>query len=288
MSDFISIDWDFFLYNGEWEPEIPGFDLDGKPDTFLGSLVYDWGHNEAHSSGLGEMLWHTRWAQFRMMGMDPLAMTGYRGLEPAEMLTHIPQAPWGFIADSHSYGYFPARWMSATNVVSFDAHHDLGYNNKQEHARQREGTIACDNWLSMLLYNGAIERATIVYPDWKGTVEIEDVDWKKRLGAKRHKVRFTTWSEWVAEHEPLTPISLYACRSSAWTPPWWDGEFAKLVEALPVLKRENLDETYDEHSLRKVGAYNAGEPRAWDMAGAEEHAAQSIAMIKQHSDMLRA
>lgn len=72
---FISIDWDFFIWNGAEAKEgnnrvvvRPGTKL--EQEVYAGQL-FDWGSNERHGASLSEVLWIVRFSGFLRQGLDP-------------------------------------------------------------------------------------------------------------------------------------------------------------------------------------------------------------------------
>ncbi len=265
MPALISIDWDFFPYNPQEAPGkltiFPGSDHAREVDP---QFFCDWSHSEVHSAGLSQLLWEVRKSHFSKCGLDLVQIFN---LDPERLCTPVEtfvgvlqerfRPPGDFqYADSHgmiAHKLIELRSSKNVDIVSFDAHCDLGYGNNET------DQVSCENWLHAALVHLNIRTATIVYPDWKGKDEVQDSLDDSYLARYRKKITVLTWSEFVRDFKPLkrSPSHLFACRSSGWTPPWCDPLFADLLEKLPVKRRCCLD--FHE---RKIGAFNASQPRS--------------------------
>jgi len=282
----ISIDWDFFIWNGAESKEKitihPG--TDNEIDYPI-SLFFDWGHSESWQLALGQYLWMSRFSYVHRMGHDLEKICNIRtdDVQPGEFLTEIQKrfafnedAPvW--VADSHVYatpsisslGSFPIK------VVNFDAHHDLGYDGEKIKNEIEEDQCDCASWLFHGLDSGSVSSADIVYPDWKGKIECRDFE---HLAPHRKKIQVFTWSEWLKSASREKAIGSFICRSSAWTPPWLDGHFHDFYQRLG---HEAVCWDCISPPEEKVGAYDACEPREWDRPAALEHAIQEEVAFSQ-------
>jgi hypothetical protein len=256
VTAFLSVDWDFFIYNGAHEPQR----IRGDGDTWVmapGALVYDWGHSEGHGASISEMLWTIRHQGFQRMGIDLEAATAIRtDLDTFVDEVTAPGRPlFQMYADSHAWAGLVARDLSAHgeipfDVVSFDAHHDLGY-----HHKRGSDKLDAGNWLAQALDHGWASTATVVYPDW-----LHELHWDKK--AWGDKVTVMSWTEWLAQPDRPKFHAGFLCRSSAWTPPWHDKQFTALRHLLLP-----LGICLDENQDVKLGAYNAKEERQWTSPG---------------------
>lgn len=283
----LSIDWDFFIYNGELDDQLPITNpATGEPDTIPGAFLYDWGHSEANSDALQVMQWATRLNSFEMFGLD-LTKEATLRLKPSAFVNELrgrwPTAGVLEVADSHSWGALTCMRAANTwrpvHVVHFDAHHDLGYG--------RAGDVQqwnCGNWLYAAMKNGWVTSAEIVYPDWRGLKEWRDV--AKGRGPRQARpwlngldIHATTWSRWLKEKDDTLPVGTFLCRSSAWTPPYLDRQFADLLNRLKrwATKYECLD-----HEDLKIGCYDACKPRRWKpvLEAAEQYRAAAKSMME--------
>jgi hypothetical protein len=182
----ISIDWDFFFPNlGEVPHAVVGGTQDGKKVSVPAMFLYDWGHNESWAKALTDLMWSTsRFSGFHRVGLDITREYNIREdlghVTPEEFMAFLEQfyldddTPL-FYADSHTLGAVAAQdaaYEGPVHVDSFDAHGDLGYNEK-EMKRAEEGSVSCSSWLYGVLKADLASSATVVYPDWKGLAEIE-------------------------------------------------------------------------------------------------------------------
>lgn len=199
----LSIDWDVFF-----------------PD----SAEFDWGHQEIGM--FYEEIWSHRLSSLSLH-------TGERAVDKytlslperfwEKVLTNKPTA---YVADSHFRIYnLLMRYKEGVQVVNLDAHNDFGYSD------QFPSYIDCGNWALVGKMNGFITKYSIYYPEWRknykeGNEEVLD--------------------EEVIDHvdyglpDPDEYDIVFICRSSSWTPPWFDKAFKEFVEAYPG-KIEDFD-----------------------------------------------
>jgi hypothetical protein len=271
---FLSIDWDFCVYNGENDM----MELDGYGKV-PGELVYDWGHSEAWSKELHEAMWLSRYEQFQRFEITaPIQATNIYEATPIFPLD-LTAFEWYdvpiFIADSHTYGYLAvqevvkARHGRPIEVISLDAHHDLGYGKKLS------GHVDCGNWLGQLISTGWASRVTVVYPDWRGVSE-----WPK--GKAPPKVKRFTWSKFIERDFDNIPEGIFICRSSGWTPPWHDEKFNELVRTIEEFTGSEAH-CYDCADERTASCYKACEPREWS----NEEAASYTKAWRDRNAMLK-
>jgi hypothetical protein len=269
MSVMISVDWDFFLWRAAEARDVRVVTYPGTPRErdVNGYYLFDWGHNENWSPGLQEVVWKVRWSELVAAGLDPMTVAGFRSPAPTDFHTALSarhpllRGPL-YVADSHALSYLAVAEVAAcsswpVDVVHFDAHADLGYGGDNE-------TLDCGNWLLKAMHDGHVSCVTIVYPDWRDDrAETEVVSRARQtLGAER--LLTLSWSEWASSHwSRVDPaIAVTVCRSSAWTPPWFDLAFAKFLEQWST-SAQCLDCAYPDH---RPGAYHGCVPREWDLA----------------------
>jgi len=253
MATIISIDWDFFIYHGMYDwIEIQG-------EKHPGLYVYDWQMSESRAASFENSLWITRASGLVRMGLDirqatrmPVSVEDFLvelaiGLEPT------------WIADSHAWMGAMARDYSKelgepVEVINFDAHHDLGY-----HDKINLDNFHCDDWAWVGLHNDWISKYTLVYPDWLGLKEWGP-EIQERSKSLAGRIQTTTWTDWAnsADRDFDEGVN-FICRSSSWTPPWWDREFQTLLDDFDVV--DCLDCRHPQDN-----GYNVCEPRAWDDA----------------------
>ena len=214
MSNLLIVDWDYFFPNPMEAQQ------EGRKDI----LLYDWGHKEAPYFMDG--VWGSRAQGFLMNGLE---------LPPVDI--DAVASFWGrfkttprvkvFYGDSNARAVSPVitgktrRW---DHVYLYDAHHDAGYRSEPTaYQLVTKGQWSCENW--MVLYWAMGASLHVRYPKWRASaMEIEP--------------------------EPLVPVDrqvddgsqppvafdyIYICRSSAWVPPWRDGDgrFERFVYRAP-------------------------------------------------------
>jgi hypothetical protein len=284
----ISIDFDFFVWSGA-HARLQGVSpVDGKPIGIDGGIMFDWGHRESGSVQLAAWMWLSRWMGIASWGLNPEQTATLRPDQDCTPIdTFVDELdrrfelndPTLWIADSHTYGYPTMQNEVADNgwpiehLISFDQHHDLGYERETVAEQRQRGLVSCESWLYHALRQGYVKRATIVYPDWAGMHEWRGVRSRPWLRSLRGKIAATTWTNWLHETDGQKGDDLrvlFAARSSSWVPPWTDPLFAELVERLATLTGEPLCwDHLTAGTKNKVGAQDACTPRRWDRAEAE-------------------
>lgn len=217
----LSIDWDFYF------PEPVGR---GEGDA-LG--LYDWGHSEKHLGQMQDAIWMMRACSFAAREL------------PLPMVNKEWQTFWGrfdfsncreaYITDSHKWAAasmisnrFPGEWEE---VVSFDAHHDLGYETPMTY-QGAVCEVTCENWLEYYTdVRGA--KATVVYPDWKTRA----FDLEPSYQAKSPLIRRVFDKDF---DRVIAPDIVFIARSGAWVPTWCDDDFITFTEQCPVGQKINL------------------------------------------------
>ena len=299
MRTAISIDFDFFVWSGA-HARLQGVSpVDGKPIGIDGGIMFDWGHRESDSVQLAAWMWLSRWMGIASWGLNPEQTATLRPDQDCTPIdTFVDELdrrfelndPTLWIADSHSYGY-PTVMNAASDgdrpieqLVSFDAHHDLGYNRGALAEQRREGLLSCESWLYHALRLGHVERVTIVYPDWLGLSEWKGVrssSWLRRLHGRIDALTWTDWLAATAAAERADAEIIFAARSSAWVPPWTDTGFAELVERLASSTGEpTCWDCLTAGGEHKVGSHDACTPRVWDRARAQDEAAKTTARMR--------
>lgn len=292
----ISLDWDYFIFNAELDDvEVT---VDGAKDTMPGLLVYDFGHSEGWSPVMHTVAWEQRVNMFDHYGLDLLSEHTVRpqDTQPEQLVEQLDGRYPGFselplyIGDSHTWAGLLARDLSAMakqplRVISFDAHHDLGYGEQtieRRLARIENGEIYCDDWLYVALVQGWVSQATIVYPQWRGRKEWQLAD--EEPIERPHLDRFAEQIEILTEQEFFAlapaderPLATFLARSSGWTPPYLDERFLDLVSQLSLTSCLDC-----ENPGMSAGGFNACLPR--EMRPVEEIRAERAAQ----EPMLRA
>ncbi len=272
-STVLSIDWDFFLYRACEAPKIPRVT---SPDGVRFSLagLFDWGHTEAHSELLQQIIWQTRWTAFDLAGLDTLKLTGWgehADTSPEAFVAQLkevygPMNPEVHISDSHRWGYDTLKLAQfatgePVHVVHFDAHHDLGYDLERVKKHVDEEIVCAEDWLYHALRDGFIESLTVVYPNWRGLAEYKAWGEMRKLLdchiAKGREITFMKYSEWCRTGKSRGILEYaHIARSSAWSPPWFDQAFADFVQSFPSFETLCVDCLYEN-------PFNACKPRPW-------------------------
>lgn len=213
--DMLSVDWDYFF------PEPIGAGIGDK------YALYYWGFSESHSPSLMDYLWHSRASTFLSNGMElPQANDEWRTFWDRFDLTGVKHL---FVANSHMYAGHD-RVSSVvidrfTKIVSFDAHHDLGYKDKVGWGKGGTYEVTCEDWLRFYV-DVADAMATVVYPDWK----VKAFDLESGFEADpTHVVRVFNRDF----DEVIKPDVVFIARSGSWVPPWCDNKFNEFVSSFP-------------------------------------------------------
>lgn len=294
----VSVDWDFFFYNaGEAGHNVTVFPGTDKEHEVAGMWLFDWGHNEGRAGALQTSMWYQRYSTFKNNGVDPVTQTGIlkeKGCTDPKVFGHeigqrfnFGEDPPLWFADSHALGYPSGKEAadlaeSPIHIVHFDAHADLGYDEEKVFKAEKEGRADCADWAWHLIRQGTATSIDVVYPDWKGKIEWDELKKKKHIKQIKDKVRAFTWSEWLKEIRPDpvangTVFLVNVARSGSWVPPWMDEKFDKeLLKAVCYGDQECLDCTFDQN----IGAFDACTPREFSVKQADETAAASLKMFE--------
>jgi len=212
----LTVDWDFFFYSPYTAKEIRH-----EGDIWL----YDWGHKESPFCMYQPIIWEHRASGFIRHGRE------LPGLEPGWLgfwdRFQFNDGADFFVAESHLYAGTEQVLDGVTDVINFDAHHDLGYdpNGNALTNHLRTGAITCDMWGVVPLIYGAFY--TWIYPPWHaGPGEdhvrvfecVEDMGYDLGVLEDDGSIEFAPFDR------------LYVCRSAGWMPPWLDEQFDQFVE----------------------------------------------------------
>lgn len=269
MTTMISVDWDFFLWRGA---EAKDKQIACSQGNIPSWMPFDWGHSEHRHPLLQGMLWVSRYATLRGYGLEPESITGFRDVTPDSFVADLTARELGrindidlIIADSHAAGYSALRYASEpVSVVHFDAHHDLGYSGV--YAQKKRGETDCAAWLWHGLDRGLVKDVLVVYPNWRDTEEWAALLKQRHMRRFRKRVSCCTWDEWKAMERSLADTEVInVARSGAWAPPWFDKDFASLVDMLRFGEMTCMDCQYDA----PPGA-DACTPREWDGSVAQQ------------------
>jgi len=185
-------------------------------------LMFDWGHREdALHHGL---IWSLRAADLLRNGIPLPATSG----EETRFWPHIRLAEDAvvYVADSHAAAAVEAVRDGITEVWSFDAHHDAGYDGHGQAMHER-GEYDCANWILAYPERPRRRGARVFYPAWKtDAFAVEPVPDGDERVHRCHADRMTM------RHLPVFD-RVFICRSGGWVPPWLDTAFIDFLLAAP-------------------------------------------------------
>lgn len=226
---WLSLDWDFFCRE--------------KPE-------WDWGHTETRIHQV--LSWAVRASTSLARGEDLRKETSLKYAKPAPGRFWQSLQRLGFtfdrtsklgIADSHRHAYrFFTGEPDDVQIVHVDAHHDLFYSVDALDTSIEQDDPRCDDWHLLTLLRGNI-RSLVVYPPWKGLCEWEwlmdnILNTANTWEIHRTLRKMADACVWGDPNVPAVagPVeAVFVCRSSAWTPPWHDKAFNRLVREAEVL-----------------------------------------------------
>lgn len=133
-----------------------------------------------------------------------------------------------FVSESHKYSYYLAKRLDCSKVISFDAHADLGYGGYLTQGYYTH----CANWLGRLVYNRFIEEAIIVYSPY--TKE------KPEEFKENTSIHFARWNTLDRQMPDEVVAGIHICRSGAWTPPWYDNELYRFMDASGIMRKRGF------------------------------------------------
>jgi len=235
---WLSLDWDFFCRE---EPE------------------WDWGHSE-DGNIYQTIAWNIRATTALARGIDLRKETSLQHSKPAPARFWRSLERLGFnfdrvlglgIADSHRHAYRFFKELpdaQATQIVHIDAHHDLFYSVPSLKHSDENDDPRCDDWHLLTLLRGKL-RSLVVYPQWKGLCEWEDlletitsVDTQSSWATARMLQKIVDTCVWGDPHVPAVAgevEGIFICRSGAWVPPWHDLAFNRFVQAAEDIAGED-------------------------------------------------
>lgn len=266
---FISIDFDYFV---DTPSELPTKYLidhvikTPKKDVNMFGL-FDYGHSEYAGSRITDMIWQSRMAALMACGLHPADWLGRR--TAIEMLAF--QNTLGlitgdfYVADSHVMARcainktVQLKDRPIKTLYHFDAHHDLGYGDLDEEIKNNVSTAG--SWLFHALRQNVVDKAVIVYPQWKGLHDTASLKKSKHWDMISHRVTLTTELPLFLK-KFSAPVFL--CRSSAWTPPHLDERFLEMLVNLNSRKKNPLVELTDLDAAEQTGFSTVLKERALD------------------------
>lgn len=232
--DFDAVPW----FGADDDVDLP----DGRRAPGVG--LFDWGTSDTPGSTVfSDVIWHGRkavWAHHGLRIEDVFTSRPDKDYLAVDALVATAAACGAAdrlqVAESH-VEILP--WLQdlgpVDQVISIDAHHDLGYHPARVAAARANGTATCEDWLLRALDAGLVDQAHITYPDWR-PLDAEGyttaLPWAQphtdtgRVTLGHHRdLR-------LGRYDGMTLAGIFVCRSSAWTPPWLDPAFDELVDRL--------------------------------------------------------
>lgn len=196
----LSVDWDFFF-----------------PDLFH----YDWSFSECPLYING--LWHFRAGNHNLKTKE-IAIEAVRPNEALlrgfweKIIDTHKCTPWKIvISESHLDIVHLLKMYPDCDVLNFDSHHDLGYDDKTK------DIIDCSNWAAYGLALGLINHYRLRYPPWRKE-HAEDCPAEVKNLVKMAEYGLP---KFVREIDII-----FVCRSGAWTPPWSDDKWLEFIGGL--------------------------------------------------------
>lgn len=145
---------------------------------------------------------------------------------------HFNQSTLLFISESHKYSYYLSKILDCHKVINFDAHADLGYGGVSNVGLYTH----CANWLGQLVNDDWVNEAEIVYSPYTHEKPADFNDFLARGAA----IRFTRMDQLEVQTHHEVVAGIHVCRSGAWTPPWYDPELKRLIEASGLRRRKGF------------------------------------------------
>ena len=184
------------------------------------------------------------------------------------------------VMDQHHHAYHHFCDLKGAWLVHIDAHHDLGYGGDKE-------GLHCGSWVKCLIERGCIGKLTLIYPQWSlskryGTTAESPYAVLNRPVLSNHQVEVEVLTGLEDMPQNLQFVKTAVARSGAWSPPWLDDTFIRLVRSLsdgsshayedtPVRDIEyamNPDLDESQHDQKTVtDALSVGAPRSKDSHG---------------------
>ncbi|MDE4542391.1 arginase [Thermoanaerobacterium sp. R66] len=203
VRSLLSIDWDYFI-----------------------PLKKEWLNSYTETQRNIEWIWYKRHLESYLRGID---------IEKSVSISYRLDDFWDkirehfifakdievYVSESHMLSYHIAINNKCEEVYSLDTHADLGYGG----ISSVNFKLNCANWMGKLLSEGRIKKAHIVYSHHT-TEKPEDFKDFNKLFPVRY------YNDIDELPKGIYTAAIHICRSGAWTPPWLDDEFFKLVNNL--------------------------------------------------------
>ena len=217
----LSVDWDYF---------VPSIDHEVVRSP-RGSIPYALDIGEYFTPDMLDALWDSRAAALLARGV-PLPGTSGEEQTFWERF-HVSPGAVLYYADSHAQAAHPRVRTAIAEVWNYDAHHDCGYEGAADDFEML-GWVGCANWMCYYALRGATLQ--VRYPFWRGDA------------AARERPPLCSVNR--SSDSPACSFDvIFVARSSAWTPPWLDGDFEAFLEAAPVSERHCLDPFWHRRRL---------------------------------------
>lgn len=266
----------------------------------------DWGHGEGGvQHTLAAFFWQIRASTLAANGIDlGELLTPPDDPSPEVFWDELRKRGWKFSSDlvvlvSNTHARVGMEWLERNlpveEIIHFDAHHDLGYDEASMCKAEDEGWLDCATWLyTTALYSWTMEKIRLVYPEWRRQSggspyspseflaeecpEEVLLDREERLEEAGIEL---TWEHWLdGAHPPEREIGVITiCQSSSWVPPWWDARFKAFVEAAP-----GRVEWLDDPLWGKTGFQLRWSASSWEEA--RELLAGEIESYRQNNEAL--
>jgi hypothetical protein len=148
---------------------------------------------------------------------------------------HLNPSTLLFVSESHKYSYYLSKILNCHKVINFDAHADLGYGG----LAGLETYTHCANWLGRLVTTSQVNEAEIVYSPYTHEKAADFSAFLQSTVA----IRFTRLDHLEAlEHDEVV-AGIHVCRSGAWTPPWYDQELDRFINASGLRRKKGFIKT---------------------------------------------
>ena len=188
---------------------------------FPDNTPYDWGAHESNWV-FYEIVWSARCSAQNIITKADM-LEEYIPNIPENFWSIVTNKPKIIVADSHCqiWNQLPRN----STVYNLDAHHDCGYHEKDH--------VDCSNWGQYGLLLDKIKKLKVFYPTW-------------RRNSPESKPLFGPSSTDYGLPRKQKFDLIFVCRSSCWTPPWWDPTFDDFLSK-SGLEIEKLDDLVKKH-----------------------------------------
>lgn len=165
---------------------------------------FDWSADEDNPI-FYEDIWKKRCGDINTISKKKV-LDMYKPSIPRNFWSIVTNKPKIYVADSHSFIWHFIK--DGSTIWNIDAHHDCGYSGISEN-------IHCGNWALSGLLSRMIYEYNVIYPKWR-----EKAPEKK----PSRDISISYKLPMPQEYDVI-----FVCRSSCWTPPWFDLRFRKFI-----------------------------------------------------------